>query len=36
MAFSGQVLDNPISGERFIFSDTAADTGGDVILRCPS
>jgi hypothetical protein len=28
MAFAGQVLDNPISGERFIFHQTAADTGG--------
>jgi hypothetical protein len=28
MAFTGQVLDNPISVERFIFQQTAADTGG--------
>jgi hypothetical protein len=31
MAFTGQVLDNPISGERFIFHQTAADTGGKLL-----
>jgi quercetin dioxygenase-like cupin family protein len=31
MAFPGQVLDNPISGERFIFTKTAADTGGELL-----
>jgi mannose-6-phosphate isomerase-like protein (cupin superfamily) len=31
MAFSGQVLDNPISGERFTFRKTAADTNGDLL-----
>ena len=31
MAFTGQILDNPISGERFIFSQTAADTGGELV-----
>jgi quercetin dioxygenase-like cupin family protein len=31
MAFAGQVLDNPISGERFIFQQTAADTGGQLL-----
>jgi quercetin dioxygenase-like cupin family protein len=31
MAFSGQVLDNPDSGERFIFHTTAADTGGQLL-----
>jgi quercetin dioxygenase-like cupin family protein len=31
MAFSGQVLDNPISGERFIFHQTAGDTGGQLL-----
>jgi quercetin dioxygenase-like cupin family protein len=31
MAFSGQVLDNPISGERFIFQQTAGDTGGRLL-----
>ncbi len=31
MAFAEQVLDNPISGERFIFHQTAADTGGKLL-----
>jgi quercetin dioxygenase-like cupin family protein len=31
MAITGQVLDNPVSGERFIFSQTAADTGGELL-----
>ncbi|MBO0776189.1 MAG: cupin domain-containing protein, partial [Actinobacteria bacterium] len=31
MACSGQVLDNPLSGERFIFRETAADTGGALL-----
>ncbi len=31
MAFTGQILENPISGERFIFSQTAADTGGELV-----
>jgi quercetin dioxygenase-like cupin family protein len=31
MAFSGQVLDNPDSGEQFIFHTTAADTGGQLL-----
>jgi len=31
MAFSGQVLDNPGSGERFIFLTTAADTSGQLL-----
>jgi mannose-6-phosphate isomerase-like protein (cupin superfamily) len=31
MAVTGQVLNNPISGERFIFSQTAADTGGELL-----
>jgi quercetin dioxygenase-like cupin family protein len=31
MAFSGQVLDNPISGERFIFHQTAGDTDGRLL-----
>jgi quercetin dioxygenase-like cupin family protein len=31
MAFTGQILDNPISGERFIFSQTSADTGGELV-----
>ena len=32
MAFGGQVLDNPISGERITFRKTAADTDGDLLV----
>jgi len=31
MAFSGQVLHNPISGEQITFRKTAADTDGDLL-----
>jgi len=31
MAHAGQVLDNPISGERMTFLKTAADTGGELL-----
>ncbi len=31
MAFSGQVLDNPISGERITFRKTAAETDGKLL-----
>ncbi len=31
MAYSGQVLDNPVSGERIVFRKTAADTGGPLL-----
>jgi quercetin dioxygenase-like cupin family protein len=31
MAFSGQVLDNPTSGERFIFQQTTGDTDGRLL-----
>ena len=31
MAFTGQVLDNPISGERFVFHQTASDTAGQLL-----
>jgi quercetin dioxygenase-like cupin family protein len=31
MAFTGQVLDNPISGERFVFHRTASDTAGQLL-----
>jgi quercetin dioxygenase-like cupin family protein len=31
MAYRGQILDNPISGERFIFHRTAEDTGGELL-----
>ncbi len=32
MAFAGQVLDNPVSGERFTFIKTAADTNGELLV----
>jgi mannose-6-phosphate isomerase-like protein (cupin superfamily) len=31
MAHAGLILDNPISGERFIFTDTAGETGGELL-----
>lgn len=31
MAFTGQVLDNPISGERITFRKTTAETGGKLL-----
>jgi len=31
MAYAGQTLDNPVSGERFIFRKTAADTSGELL-----
>jgi quercetin dioxygenase-like cupin family protein len=31
MANAGQVLENPISGERIVFRETAADTGGELL-----
>jgi quercetin dioxygenase-like cupin family protein len=31
MAYAGQVLDNPVSGERIIFRKTAADTNGELL-----
>jgi quercetin dioxygenase-like cupin family protein len=31
MAFSGQVLHNPVSGERFIFHTTASESGGELL-----
>ncbi|MBV9473656.1 MAG: cupin domain-containing protein [Solirubrobacterales bacterium] len=31
MAYAGEILDNPISGERIIFRETAADTGGELL-----
>jgi quercetin dioxygenase-like cupin family protein len=31
MAFSGQVLENPISGEQITFRKTAADTDGELL-----
>lgn len=31
MAYAGQILINPVSGERFVFRKTAADTGGELL-----
>jgi mannose-6-phosphate isomerase-like protein (cupin superfamily) len=31
MAFSGQVIDNPVSGERFVFHTTADDSAGKLL-----
>ena len=31
MAYAGQVLENPVSGERIIFRKTAADTAGELL-----
>jgi quercetin dioxygenase-like cupin family protein len=31
MAHRGQVLDNPVSGERFVFHTTADDTAGELL-----
>ena len=28
MAYAGQVLENPVTGERIVFRTTAAETGG--------
>jgi mannose-6-phosphate isomerase-like protein (cupin superfamily) len=31
MAYAGQILENPLSGERIVFRKTAADTGGELL-----
>jgi mannose-6-phosphate isomerase-like protein (cupin superfamily) len=31
MAYTGQTLENPVSGERITFTRTAADTGGELL-----
>src|SRR4051794_20346666 len=31
MAYTGQVIENPVSGERITFKRTAADTGGELL-----
>ena len=31
MAHAGQILDNPVSGERFEFRRTSADTNGELL-----
>jgi quercetin dioxygenase-like cupin family protein len=32
MAFAGEILENPVSGERITFQKTAKDTGGEVLI----
>ena len=31
MAYAGQIIENPVSGERIVFNRTAADTGGEYL-----
>lgn len=31
MAYAGQIIENPVSGERITFHETAADTGGALL-----
>ncbi|HEX2128561.1 MAG TPA: cupin domain-containing protein [Solirubrobacterales bacterium] len=31
MAYTGQIIDNPVSGERIVFNRTAADTNGEYL-----
>ena len=31
MAYAGQIIDNPVSGERIVFRRTAADTSGELL-----
>jgi mannose-6-phosphate isomerase-like protein (cupin superfamily) len=31
MAYAGQILDNPVSGERIVFRKTASDTNGELL-----
>ena len=31
MLTPGQTLENPVTGERFTFTDTAASTGGELL-----
>lgn len=31
MAYTGQIIENPVSGERITFRETAADTGGELL-----
>jgi|GEM_PF-6091236 len=31
MAYRGQVMDNPVSGERFVFHQTTGDSGGELL-----
>jgi mannose-6-phosphate isomerase-like protein (cupin superfamily) len=32
MAYAGQILEHPVTGERFKFLETASDTGGQRLL----
>ncbi len=32
MAYRGQIIENPVSGERITFVTTAADTGGELLV----
>jgi mannose-6-phosphate isomerase-like protein (cupin superfamily) len=31
MAYAGQILENPVSGERIVFRKTASETGGELL-----
>ena len=31
MAYAGQMVENPVTGERIVFRQTAADTGGELV-----
>ena len=31
MAYAGQTISNPVSGERITFMQTAGDTGGELL-----
>jgi hypothetical protein len=31
MAYAGQILENPVSGERIVFRKTASDTNGELL-----
>ena len=31
MAYTGQILNNPVSGETITFTHTAAETGGELL-----
>ena len=31
MAYSGQVLENPVGGERIVFRETTSDTAGELL-----
>ena len=31
MAYAGQMVENPVTGERIVFRQTSADTGGELV-----